>query len=399
MTKQMSGINMGELNNIHWDILVALTDELKLSDSKYEDAKSKYTAVSEWLHGSDNGIFDESIIYTQGSVRLGTTVKPYGSNEYDIDLVVHLPNVSSFYSSEEIHKLIGERLEQSSTYSSKLKPLKRGWRIDYAGDFHLDITPAIPDNKCDNACPINKHHAEFVPDSKLKDWKSSNPRGYADWFHKIDEQMPIFATDSKNFIAALESRTIEEVPDQHSFKGVLKRTVQLLKRHRDIFFNERRSAFKDYAPISILITTLAAHAYEDLLKTQKVFNPVNLIKNIIRDMEKHILSISGGYYVGNPTNLKENFAEKWNENSLYEFSFNMWSEAVYKDIEAILSSEGLDSVGRSINESFGGNYGSKVLRSLTDSVDQGRNLGVVSGVFALNQDVSPKIENNTFYGA
>ncbi|WP_304545991.1 nucleotidyltransferase domain-containing protein [Sulfurimonas microaerophilic] len=396
MTKRMSYINM---DNIHWEVIVALTDKLKLSDSKYADAEKKYNAVSKWLHDSDNEIFKDSTIYPQGSVRLGTTVKPYGANEHDIDLVVHLPKVNKYYSSEYIHELIGDRLKDHDTYSSMLKPLKRGWRLNYAGDFHLDITPAIPDGECNNHCPINKHYAEFVPDSALRDWKSSNPRGYAEWFHKIDEKMPKFTTDSKNFVATFESRTIEDIPNQHNFKGVLKRTVQLLKRHRDIFFNEKHITLKEYSPISILITTLAAQAYEDILQTQELFDPVVLLKKIISDMKKFRPNENGFYYLANPTNLKENFAEKWNNSSLYSYSFSLWIEAVYNDIEVILTSNGLDITGKAINDAFGGKYGEQVIDSLTSSIDQSRETGLISGVFTLNEMAKPKVEKNTFFGA
>ena len=48
---------------------------------------------------------------------------------------------------------------------------------------------------------------------------------------------------------------IEPFPAQSNIKGILRRIVQLLKRHRDIAFADVK---EDIAPISIIITTLAS---------------------------------------------------------------------------------------------------------------------------------------------
>jgi hypothetical protein len=54
---------------------------------------------------------------------------------------------------------------------------------------------------------------------------------------------------------------VQPMPEYGFAKGVLRRAVQIYKRHRDIFFQG-----KENAPISIIITTLAAHAYEKAVK-------------------------------------------------------------------------------------------------------------------------------------
>lgn len=400
MTTQMRGINHNNATNLHWKILVELTEQFKLPDSKYESAVERYENVAKWLNDSEDPIFKDATIYVQGSVKLGTTVKPYKKSEYDIDLIVHLPNVNETYESTDIHKSIGDRLRVK--YKDKVSGLKRGWRIDYQDDFHLDITPAIPDKQCNLLCPINREHAEFVPDKNLSEWKASNPKGYYKWFHEIDKLHPIF--ESNAIVAGLESRSIEKVPDQHEFKGVLKRTVQILKRHRDIYFNEFAPHNKDYAPISIIITTLAAHAYEDLLKKNVEYTSVSLLKAIIKNMGNYINQYSDNnhaseYHIDNPTNKKENFAEKWNDDSRYALNFAKWSKVVYEDIESILSTEGVDKIGKEINTYFGASYGNKVIKSINESVNKDRANGVIPGVFALGASESAAMTKNTFYGA
>jgi len=382
-------------NNMHWNVLVVLTEKLQIPEKKHELAVEKYEEVGELLEKAESPLFSNCYIYPQGSVRLGTTVKPYKKDEYDIDLVVHLPHVNAQVPSEEVKEAIGNRLREQ--YEKYLEPLKRGWRINFPGDFYLDITPAIPDNNCNSECPINKEYAEHVPDSKLITWKASNPRGFADWFIDIDKKIPVFANDTKSLFA-MESRNVEQVPSQDEFKGILKRAVQLMKRHRDIYFNETHKEYKDWKPISILISTLAARAYEDLIKQNKIFTPIELIKAVISNMPNYIQNSDGKAYVANPTNKKENFADKWEESSLYRDTFNLWIEAVHKDIEKILNAKGIDNIGKVINDSFGTQYSKAVVESMNQEVASSRDAGALaSGVF--NIAAGAPVIKNTFFGS
>ena len=60
---------------------------------------------------------------------------------------------------------------------------------------------------------------------------------------------------------------VEPHPEQIQIKGLLKRIVQIAKCHRELMFaNDRRNC----APISIIITTLAAHAYADAVRNGRL---------------------------------------------------------------------------------------------------------------------------------
>ena len=65
--------------------------------------------------------------------------------------------------------------------------------------------------------------------------------------------------------------SVEPLPiDGKKSKLPLQRAVQLLKRHRDVTYANSTKEEKAAAPISIIITTLAAHAYQgegDVLST------------------------------------------------------------------------------------------------------------------------------------
>jgi len=79
------------------------------------------------------------------------------------------------FSSQETYQLIGERLRANGTYASMLEAKNRCWRLIYAGDFHMDIIPAIPDLERGNT-------AILVPDREVTDWTKSDAKGYAVWF-------------------------------------------------------------------------------------------------------------------------------------------------------------------------------------------------------------------------
>lgn len=118
---------------------------LELTPTQYREAETKYRAVGRWLADSDSLLaFWEPEIYPQGSMLLGTTVRPYGRNEYDLDLVCQI-----HYCAQQppmtIYKWVHERLSAHETYKEMLEPLKRCLRLNYAGDFHLDILPAWPE--------------------------------------------------------------------------------------------------------------------------------------------------------------------------------------------------------------------------------------------------------------
>src|SRR6266851_9227186 len=64
--------------------------EIELPESKREAAETAYNSVGEWLNEcSTLGRFRPTI-FPQGSVPLGTTVKPLQREEFDVDLVCHL---------------------------------------------------------------------------------------------------------------------------------------------------------------------------------------------------------------------------------------------------------------------------------------------------------------------
>ena len=89
----------------------------------------------------------------------------------------------------------------------------------------------------------------LIPARDLGVWKDSDPKAFVSWF---DSQCNIVRR-----MLAKEAQ-MEPLPtDEGKQKACLRLSTQLLKRHRDIVFEDRRKA-----PSSIVLTTLLAQSYE-----------------------------------------------------------------------------------------------------------------------------------------
>lgn len=81
---------MDEKSNQLNILLKRVVDEIRITPSMLDKAESSYKAVGQWLI---DGIPDATIT-PQGSINLGTTIKPVSDiDDYDIDLVCLLKKV------------------------------------------------------------------------------------------------------------------------------------------------------------------------------------------------------------------------------------------------------------------------------------------------------------------
>jgi len=372
-------------------ILELICQELEISETRYKEAKKRYETISDWLTASDDYRLMFSKIYPQGSFRHGTTVKPIGREEFDVDLVCHLKFVNGDSTPRQINKLVGDRLRENGTFENMMEPLNRGWRIKYSNEFHLDITPSIINPACKNG-------GELVPDRKLQDWKPSNPEGYAKWFDEHAALSPIV----EDFAAARAE--ILPFPVQGYFKGVLRRAVQIFKHHRDLYFQDKDCKLK---PISIIINTLAAKAYKYCIRNKIYQSDLDLLMDILLCMNDFIVvrTINGAtfYFVPNETTVGENFAEKWNEDSQRAVAFYDWYEYAMAKLNNLwtLAGSGIDIIAEDLSESFGSNVVHRAISRYTDQVGGARSSGIlraVPGIGLTTAESGTRIHQNTFFG-
>jgi len=379
-------------------LLEKVCQELELTATQQNVAQERYEAVGAWLAAGSDRRLAGVTIWAQGSVVLGTTSRPIGRNEFDVDLVLFAPGVSSSSMPHVLKGLVGARLRENGRYAPMLIEKPRCWRLDYANEFHLDITPAISNAVCPNG-------GLLVPCKRTGEWKPSNPKGYLAWFNRHAALQPRFRF-MKSVIAADSQRGVEPYPEFGRFKGLLRRIVQLCKRHRDMMFLKD----PERAPISVILTTLAARAYAHCVRMYTFDTELEVLQTVIQSMpifvQSQIVSGRMNWLIPNETTSGENFAEKWNEQQELAEAFFEWQQAALAQIGALVTIDGIDQIQRSMAASFGDGPVTAAVRDLTAGVSSTREKGRLSYIAGgIGLAAAPTVSRagivrpNTFYGA
>lgn len=310
--------------------LESIAAALDIPDSLHEEAVRKYQEVGLSLAKQDEAIGRKpSEIFPQGSFKLGTVIRPLSDvDQYDIDLVYQRDLRKESTTQSQLKKESGANLEQYRKEKSArgepvpdLEPGRRCWTLTFDERFHMDVLPAIPN---DEGEPTDI----LITDTELTHWQHSNPLGYADWFKS---RMKVRLREARERVAKLASADIADVPEW-KIKTPLQMSVQILKRHRDVFFSARP---KD-KPASILITTLAAHAYNEEADL------VSALESITTNMERFIEKRDGVYWVQNPVNRGENFADKWRQHPERREDLRLWLKQVRDDLAKVKNAYSLE---------------------------------------------------------
>ncbi|MDD2791536.1 MAG: nucleotidyltransferase [Sediminibacterium sp.] len=397
------------------EILEELGNTLDISESQFDAAVRSYKAVGSWLcdEGSLLKPYNPNI-KPQGSFLLGTTIRPYDENQdLDIDLVCELSGKDARWTQKQLKEIVGKQLESHKTYESLLdKEGRRCWTLKYRENsekndkYHMDILPAViasgysvllekafsnvTSHQVDHlSISITDREVDNYPtETRPEYWLKSNPFGYAKWF--IDQAtVPSVKLFSLN-------EAVKPVPKFQRERMPLQRVVQILKRHRDMIFKDDKEK-----PISIIITTLAAYAY------QKQTNVLEALVDVIDRMPLFIQTkqdpMTGEYYrcVENPVNDKENFADKWRETPAKERKFMDWLKKVKEDISNTTVQRGQQNIMESLSKAFGSNEITKTFSNIGQRkrllTEQGANrfdtkVGIIAGA-------ANAIKPHNFYGS
>lgn len=368
--------------------LSQIADELNITPTMLDKAVKSYTAVGTWL---SDGIPYDVKITPQGSMNLGTVIRPISEkDEYDVDLVCLLKNGSTL-PLNRIKSLVGDRLKAHGTYRYMLEEEgKRCWTMQY-DEFHMDILPCVPKDMYyaePHRTAIKLTHKNEHGDYEAR---FSDPYAYHMWF---EERMKEVLHFEKGNYAARNNVDIAKVPT-YKVRTPLQKTIQLLKRHRDILFQDN----DEDAPISIIITTLAALAYNGEV------NVYEALRNIVDKMPQFIEKRGGKYWIANPVMHEENFADKWNEVPSKSIAFMYWLQKVKKDlITDPLGCFGQDNIANQYKRVLGKAPVERAVNALgrsTRSERQHGNLymnGLAGGLTTTPTATSKPVKDHIFYG-
>lgn len=261
-------------------------------------------------------------------------------------------------------------MKKCDTYFKKLLPEdERCWTLKYADvangiGLNLDVVPAVEDTDAHISKLILKgvqsqyaKEAVAITEKKANqkyEWVSSNPKGFGEWFDNInarflaanlfEEKKRIW--EGNRVLFAADSR-IEDVPDFY-VRSSLQRVIQLLKRHRDLYF-ERFKNGDDLRPISVIITSLTAkiashasttelsellsfvvHGLKDYSSLLQGKRPTARFSGEIRN---YIDKRDQKWWIPNPVNPEDNYADSWTNETAK--AFFMWVDTVVMDLSDV----------------------------------------------------------------
>lgn len=363
------------------DLLDKMVEAIQLDDTRYDRMKTSYESVKDWIENDE--IFFKPYnydVYPHGSVRTLTTVKPFGKDEFDLDIAIHLKN-NTPHSPQRIYAELKRCMEAyAKKYGLKIEAKNRCIRLDYAGDFHMDILPGIQENAFDQ----NKIK---VPDRELGDWVSSNPRGYGAWFMGK-------ANLVKESLLEKAMRAEKLPADNFKHKKPLQRAVQLIKRYRDIYFQNDDT----YKTSSIILTTIAGEYYQG---EDSIFDAVN---NIITNIRTHVNQPIGRLIILNPVNAEEDFTDKWDDEPEYYEAFKKFANHIYNEWQKLKMHQGVLNEGVILKGLFGDDVFTKAQTNQSMLIEElrkskslatTRNTGILSSVSSLG---ATSVKSNTFFG-
>lgn len=346
-------------------LLENMAERLELPDSAYQKAEERYNDLGDWLSRKDSMCAkNEPHIFPQGSFRLGTAIRPLDEKEeYDLDLACRLRAdiTKQSHTQQALKELVGSEIESYRVARGIKAPKEekhRCWRLEYADklSFHMDIVPCIPadDTKrkfvLESMTKFGENETVAASASQLtvsitddrhpgyrqicEDWNISNPEGYALWFvTRMNQGQKIFMAKAQ----------VDEIP-LYKRKSPLQRSIQLLKRHRDQMFKDD----PDVKPISIIITTLAARAYQGEANIElALINILSRMANFVNPKKPR---------VPNPVDPNEDFADRWAmpqySHLNLERNFWNWIQQAQSDFKLLGSSDDMDFVTEQAKQKF-----------------------------------------------
>ncbi len=418
-----------EINELD-EILDTLGQNLSISQTQHDAAVRSYKAVGEWLTSPDSELRAyDPVISPQGSFIIGTTIQSIDPDgDLDLDVVCELNGKRANWTQKDVKEIVGDQLTNHKKYESLLdEEGRRCWTLKYRENgspnerYHMDILPAINTRgysvirekvysnlKDQNIEELvlsitDNERPEYSYSVDPVEWLQSNPFGYAKWFMNIADN--INGRRTKMFSL---NESVNPTPQFQPDRLPLQRAVQLLKRHRDIMFKDYSDDDKKQKPISCIITTLAALAYEG--EDNVVDALSKILGNMARFIERRYDHNLGKdvRWISNPVNRSENFADRWAlAGSKREAFFNSWLNKALDDFQVLNTASNRIMLNESMQNYFGSEPVKKTFSDLGNKMkfltEDGnnhidRNLGLIGSSTTGFSAVS-KLKQHNFYGA
>lgn len=370
-----------------WSLDSMLTDGLRtmdITEAEHHRAVARYEALGAVLDEHWSATRGHNVITPQGSFLLGTVVRNiYRDDDIDLDAVAIRDIEKTTLSQTDLKRDTGMAVHRyansTGSGSPEVSECHRCWTLTWRG-MHLDLLPAVP-----NRAPGEQ--GIWITDRDVREWLPSDPAGYAEWFHRRMHAQLV--AERAKMAKRLQ---VDDVPEWQ-VKTTLQQAVQALKRHRDVFFNGRL----DERPTSIIITTLAARAYQG---GDEVYD---VLRGVTARMGDMVASHDSGWSIPNPVREGEDFADAWADHPERAQWFFEWLEAANRDFNGLGTKAGLDhtvprlraAFGKRFAEAAGAGYGNGIYDARTS---QQLRLSTGAALVTATSGSSRKVRGHGFEG-
>lgn len=306
----------------HTKFLSSIAQKLDITRAEYDKATKIAEDLANHLSCDDQLKDHLPMLYMQGSFRLGTVVRPISEGaEYDVDLVCELSaDNKGTISQDQLKKIIGDSLKKHPDYGNLFEPKSRCWTAKIDKKFKIDIVPAIPDLDSSSGGILIQDKSEYR-------WQKTNPKGYYEWFKSINLE------HKSRLDASVDIENLEGLE-----KSTLQQVVQILKRLRDIQFEDN----PELKPSSVIITTLAAKHYRG------EHNIFEALLNIAQQ-----LKVYDGTQEISISKDEENFADRLNSDDSLKKAFCDWVNYVAERCDSLEKIDNLENIQEFANIGFG----------------------------------------------
>lgn len=377
------------------ELLRSALESISIPDSVYRKAMQRYDSVTRFLDDKATQVGQWSPkMYVQGSIPLGTANKPPGRDDFDFDVTVelHLPD---WLAPMAARTAVERRLREDANYARMLNTEKnRCLRLDYAKSeqFHIDLVIGR------TATWINNTGTGIqVTDRQLLEWVWTDPLGFIAWFetrNQVRRTTHQLEADRRMMINASADPAPEQ-PDVRE-KLPLQWVIQIMKRHRDLMFTGENA---EDAPISVILTTLAAKAYQGEATIEAAL--AGITSRLLQQFD-----LSGEVWeVLNPVIPKENFADKWQSKPQRRDAFFQWYKRFRADVQRFLEATKIVTISESLDPLVGERARTRAFSAHSDALNEMQrsgSLGVITKAAMLAPTItlgSKAIPQHSNYGS
>ena len=281
-----------------------LNEEVNLNQSRIDTLENRVAAVTSFISG--NSFFQKYFITAipQGSYSHRTIIKPTRKKAiFDADVVVYLKPIKGWAAQDYIQQMY-ELFRSSSLYKNKVSRQTRCVKLNYTGEFHIDIVPCVRhksfwDGEQEYVC--NRLVNELEPCSSVE---------YSDWVKDKNR-----VVGNNNLIKAI-------------------RLSKFLRDHKQTFSVK-----------SILLTTLIASRvgfFDTLIGSNDFKDLPTTFKSLFNRLNHWLEDYDSMPVIYNPVSEDEDFNRHWDECKFQNFKsqvckYNDWINDAYDEKDKITS--------------------------------------------------------------